>query len=884
MKFFVGIESNGHVEKPVNIAAVKWNTMMNYREYELEDIIYQVGEQGHALIPAYLDGGMKQTDFQFVQIFLLDFDGQKIDKKSNKKIGVNISFEEIKERAEKKGLEIAFAYKTLSAPESGICYKFRIAFIHHFLITDINISTLIYRMLLKVFPEADSACGEVSRLFLGGKGVVYKNIEARFTVVQLTKLMYSLLDNGGHLQRDIKTLLKGINIAVMNGKIAVGYIEEISIFGVKLDSPNIIILSESQFAPIFYVSKGIYQDEKELHQSRTCMKSGPHRVDLDRQKGICPLLDLFLSGEILGHMELFLLATNLLHMRNGMKIFMEIIQNYYCVEKIQKWRFDIKYIKGYAPQSCCEYCRFYQECKDISDETNIVKKILNDHQVYINREESYVDIEDAVNQLRQNIEKALDDPKDGIFLIKGQTGIGKTKQIMDMVMKYNTKRFLIAEPLCTMKKELYDELSKKCAPKEVKQIISVRDTSFLTNEQEEEYLRLHESGRHQRARSVVKERLKWFKKEQPYAEAAIEELSSILDGMRNCAESRIVVTTHAMLLNTSDDILREFDYIIIDEDILFLQMLSSTKKISKDCVEQLAEDNRAAYSAMATKMLKAEEGIYHRTDTQFEMLPEWDELTGNSIEDGAEHAISQDEDNDITDLRNMGAYVLENGIYHYLCIYTLPKMKYLVLSATYDTKIYEDYFKNMDIIEYPGNSVKYKGKLIQFTHHTLGRRSLQKNQEIYDYIHRITDNSDIDIISFKIEEKARNRCDLHYGNAVGVNGLKGRDIAIIGTPYKNEKAYLLPCCYLYGEIVVNGKKMTNQRVDYHGKNFVLMSYAQEDLQRFLLYSLESDLEQCIGRARLLREECTVYVFSAFPCDQAIFRTGDYLEKSASEKK
>ena len=222
-------------------------------------------------------------------------------------------------------------------------------------------------------------------------------------------------------------------------------------------------------------------------------------------------------------------------------------------------------------------------------------------------------------------------------MIKGQTGIGKTKQIMDMVMKYNTKRFLIAEPLCTMKKELYDELSKKCAPKEVKQIISVRDTSFLTNEQEEEYLRLHESGRHQRARSVVKERLKWFKKEQPYAEAAIEELSSILDGMRNCAESRIVVTTHAMLLNTSDDILREFDYIIIDEDILFLQMLSSTKKISKDCVEQLAEDNRAAYSAMATKMLKAEEGIYHRTDTQFEMLPEWDELTGNSIEDTQYH-------------------------------------------------------------------------------------------------------------------------------------------------------------------------------------------------------------------------------------------------------
>jgi hypothetical protein len=39
--------------------------------------------------------------------------------------------------------------------------------------------------------------------------------------------------------------------------------------------------------------------------------------------------------------------------------------------------------------------------------------------------------------------------------------------------------------------------------------------------------------------------------------------------------------------------------------------------------------------------------------------------------------------------------------------------------------------------------------------------------------------------------------------------------------------------------------------------------------------IESDLEQAVGRARLLRYDCTVNLFSNFPLRQAVMRESDY---------
>ena len=127
-----------------------------------------------------------------------------------------------------------------------------------------------------------------------------------------------------------------------------------------------------------------------------------------------------------------------------------------------------------------------------------------------------------------------------------------------------------------------------------------------------------------------------------------------------------------------------------------------------------------------------------------------------------------------------------------------------------------------------------------------------------------------------------NPCGIHFGNATGINDMKGKNLIIYGTPFKHPDAYLLPCCYIYGDEVVNNDSMRKRRISYKGRSFVIMTYDDARLSEFQMYSLESEMEQCIGRARLLRFDATVIQLSAFPCDQAEIITTDYLKKYTIE--
>ena len=143
----------------------------------------------------------------------------------------------------------------------------------------------------------------------------------------------------------------------------------------------------------------------------------------------------------------------------------------------------------------------------------------------------------------------------------------------------------------------------------------------------------------------------------------------------------------------------------------------------------------------------------------------------------------------------------------------------------------------------------------------------------------------INIITFKMfeekfakEGKGRlNPAGIHFGNSTGINLLAGKDLAVIGTPYKVEEYYKLIARYLGGDVNREGdKRMSLRRVKYKGRSFLITAYKNPVLQEVQLYSIESELEQCIGRARLLRNDCSVFVFSCFPCEQAEIHITNYL--------
>lgn len=69
---------------------------------------------------------------------------------------------------------------------------------------------------------------------------------------------------------------------------------------------------------------------------------------------------------------------------------------------------------------------------------------------------------------------------------------------------------------------------------------------------------------------------------------------------------------------------------------------------------------------------------------------------------------------------------------YYFCPPELPKLKYIILSATLNVEIYKRYFQDSILIQiYSEKKEKYKGKLIQYTYHSLGRGHLKKKMEVF---------------------------------------------------------------------------------------------------------------------------------------------------------
>lgn len=219
----------------------------------------------------------------------------------------------------------------------------------------------------------------------------------------------------------------------------------------------------------------------------------------------------------------------------------------------------------------------------------------------------------------------------------------------------------------------------------------------------------------------------------------------------------------------------------------------------------------------------------------------------------------------------------------------------VILSATLDEKVYRLFFKDREIVVYDTPNAKYTGKVIQYTYYSMSRKNMGEliektggREKLIGILKGLAKGEEYGI-SFK-EYDALLGSGLHFGNSSGIDKFKGKNGMIIGTCHLNESSYKLIACYL--GIGTDGKEeeIRKRKIQYKGYEFHFMTYGNEALKNIQLYMISSELEQCIGRSRLLRETAVVYVFSNFPCEQAELIQEDYLsgylgdEKGADESK
>jgi hypothetical protein len=193
--------------------------------------------------------------------------------------------------------------------------------------------------------------------------------------------------------------------------------------------------------------------------------------------------------------------------------------------------------------------------------------------------------------------------------------------------------------------------------------------------------------------------------------------------------------------------------------------------------------------------------------------------------------------------------------------------KIIILSATCNLEFYERVFSNQNkTIEIP--TVENKGIVIQNTKYSNSRQSMKKRDK--DNFKEII--GDHPVITFMSESKelnteySKNNGDLnmYFGNTRGYNELKGKDLLVIGTPHINQIVYYFHAEYMGIDTNAIDKKMEYQTIQWKGMQFKFQTFNNTDLRNIQLHLIEGELIQAIGRARTIRTDAQVQVFSNFP--------------------
>lgn len=122
--------------------------------------------QGRAWVGASFAEGLDADSFRYLSVFALDFD--------NKDEDTFIEIQDALARCSSYGLVPFCMYETYSNTEMHP--KFRLVF-DLGKVEDLGQARFLITALLRLFPEADQACSNVNRIFLGTNGKTYEKGE-----------------------------------------------------------------------------------------------------------------------------------------------------------------------------------------------------------------------------------------------------------------------------------------------------------------------------------------------------------------------------------------------------------------------------------------------------------------------------------------------------------------------------------------------------------------------------------------------------------------------------------------------------------------------------------------------------------------------------------
>lgn len=813
-KYNISFSSTRFDRKPSGTEIGKISNELSSCSMDYRTIAHYVGECGCTFSPAVFDGSRKKENYCEQQLIGLDFDG-------------GVSYNEIKNIAEYYRIPILFSYKTFSYSKDT--EKFRIVFAVSDAITDVLTGETVTAMLMKIFDKCDKACADSSRMFFGGKGLIeLADKESEISVRDITFAFVSYMaDEYGptHYTRAIKKFCNYHGI---------------------LYKKNVPLIEDAGF--VCDLTNGNCKcQEKSNSETQKTRRKVTRNFDWSVLYEKCKLYRNFTDGtEYYYYPELFCIATNLANIENGKKEFQKIInsdvnEKYESYHK-RAWTTILNTIinMNYRPEGCSN-CPYEKECLHAKNMILTAKPGNNTILQIVKK--NYVSVSEAEKDLEYNFHKAVVSYEEGIHIIKAQTGIGKTNLYLNY-MKNTNDIFLIAVPTHKLKMEVYN----KAVSKGIK-IAYTPELPELSSELQNMIMHSYGVGAGEYTISRLNSIFHNMKPDNPDYQILSEYFKS-LNSVKNFA-GHIVTTHDRLLLMRKNSPVLSGRKVIIDEDIM-RTMLSTITVDNNDIFSAVNSKVFPGYAEEKLKSIIKTEGLQrHEYNSDFSI-----EITDDILK------FLEKIDGNIIDLIDSQYTFRNEEKTIFLKRKFLPCSKVIVMSATANPEIYE-MLTRYKIHFYPCKEAKYMGKAKLYTKYSFSRYALKNQKDIIKYVMDKTENDTIITVkAFEDEFKTK----YHYGAVEGLNCLEGENISVVGLPNIVEEVYKL--YGLAAGINSENSSMRPMRTEYKGYNFEINSFDNIKLRTIHMWMLESLIEQAVGRARLLRFDCTVKIFARFPVDQA----------------
>lgn len=756
---------------------------------------------GYTWAGGVFNGLVKNENWLSQSVIGLDFDNKE-----------SIIYpEDVIKRLEEYAITPQIWYRTFSSSDELL--KFRIMLLLDTEIKDPGHHDVLMKGLKAIFPEADPKCFRKGGFFFAG---------TNSQIISTGEIKTSKLTE--HLSIELITKEKGRTRSIAPLK-ACSFLwgEEIGEKGNLLYNNN----NKQRNSP--NTTGAIPEGNEQLN------------IDWDLARHKVKIIDQFLDGKWLDHDQLFGLATNLINFKGGRKIMKETMLKYneQGLTEYTENNFNIfPYLSiVYYPPKPINVFSIFPEDQYIYD---LQTELLNQRgKIQVLEAINKIPLKEAELKLKKHFEYTLVSTElDKIYILKLPTAIGKTRLLSSV------SNATISFPTNDLKQEVTKRMTipYQMTPN------TVRFSDERINNLIDYY---YSMGLHQKAvavlHNIVSGRFTYTVNNEDLSQA-----KAYLDQLEKCMKSEeTVLTTHTRAIHSKFS----HDSLIFDEDPLgSLVQIKQIKISDLFTIGLTLEKGRQDLTNVINILESANKGEINPSPT---LMMNLDELV-EKVSD------SKWTDSNIFGFFSSSFFVkdsLDSNLIHYVNKVDLPKdKKIIILSATVNATIYKYLFGDRIEVFDVGDVVQ-KGKIIQHTKRSCSRKGLRK------YAKQISEEvGEKKVITFKsmIHEFLNTSDEIYFGNCSGYDTLAGEDLVVVGTPHRNNVEYLLLAKVLGIDFKTSDTTMGYKEIEYNGFKFMFNCYDHPELREIQLGLIESDLIQAIGRARTLRTNAKVEVYSNFP--------------------